>query len=195
MKFDERCNCNYVGEALFKPAPALQMFPLYLLAAQANLGLRRATECEKFLGLACWLVTKFPSQTTNVMSSQLNRLYGQMHALKNRYNKALEAFAQDIFCCSQEHGPLDVRTSLGYYNMGKVFEASAEQSKSLANYAMVVRIWLNALLQTVLGAEPWDMSARLETDSAGRCRLPLATLQLIEVHTTATENDALHSTT
>lgn len=28
------------GDALFKPGPALQMFPLYLLAAQANLGLR-----------------------------------------------------------------------------------------------------------------------------------------------------------
>jgi hypothetical protein len=28
------------GEGLFRPGPALQMFPLYLLAAQANLGLR-----------------------------------------------------------------------------------------------------------------------------------------------------------
>lgn len=157
------------------------MFPLYLLAAQANLGLRRANECEKYLGLACWLVTKFPSQTTNVMSSQLNRLYGQMHALKNRFDKALEAFAQDIFCCSQEHGPLDVRTSLGYYNMGKVFEASVEQSKALANYGMVVRVWLNALFQTVLGMPPSDISATLEKDSSGRCRLPLGTLQLIEV--------------
>lgn len=26
------------GQALFKPSPALQLFPLYLLAAQANLG-------------------------------------------------------------------------------------------------------------------------------------------------------------
>jgi hypothetical protein len=32
------------GQALFKPAPALQLFPLYLLAAQANLGLRRAKQ-------------------------------------------------------------------------------------------------------------------------------------------------------
>jgi hypothetical protein len=28
------------GEALFRPGPALQMFPLYLLVGQANLGLR-----------------------------------------------------------------------------------------------------------------------------------------------------------
>ncbi len=34
------------GQALFKPAPALQLFPLYLLAAQANLGLRRSKQCE-----------------------------------------------------------------------------------------------------------------------------------------------------
>lgn len=171
----------FAGEALFKPAPALQMFPLYLLAAQANLGLRRANECEKFLGMSCWLVTKFPHQTTNVMSSQLNRLYGQMYALKNRYDKALEAFAQDIFCCSQEYGPLDVRTSLGFYNMGKVFEANMEESKALANYSMVVRVWLNALVQTVLDSQPWDVSATLEHDRNGKCCLPLGTLQLIEV--------------
>jgi hypothetical protein len=46
------------GQALFKPSPALQLFPLYLLAAQANLGLRRAKQCEDFLALASWLAMK-----------------------------------------------------------------------------------------------------------------------------------------
>ena len=46
------------GQALFKPAPALQLFPLYLLAAQANLGLRRSKQCEDFLALASWLAMK-----------------------------------------------------------------------------------------------------------------------------------------
>ena len=40
------------GQELFKPSPALQLFPLYLLAAQANLGLKRAKACEDFLGRA-----------------------------------------------------------------------------------------------------------------------------------------------
>lgn len=49
------------GQALFKPAPALQLFPLYLLAAQANLGLRRAKQSEDFLALASWLAMKVGS--------------------------------------------------------------------------------------------------------------------------------------
>jgi tetratricopeptide (TPR) repeat protein len=123
------------------------MFPLYLLAAQANLGLRRGKQCEDLLGMACWLANKMPEQTTNVMTSQLHRLYGQLYALQGRHAKALEAFATDVFCCSAEHGPLNERTSLGFYNLGKVFQALGEAPKAHANYAIVVKIWLNALVQ------------------------------------------------
>jgi len=70
------------GQALFKPSPALQLFPLYLLAAQANLGLRRAKQCEDFLALASWLAMKEPVLTSNVMKSQLSRLYGQLYAFQ-----------------------------------------------------------------------------------------------------------------
>jgi hypothetical protein len=65
--------------------------------------------------------------------------------------------------------------------MGKVFEANMEERKALANYGMVVRVWLNALVQTVLDLQPWDVSATLERDSTGKSCLPLGTLQLIEV--------------
>lgn len=37
--------------------------------------------------------------------------------------EALSAFSEDVYYCSLEYGPEDVRTSLGYYNMGKVFGA------------------------------------------------------------------------
>lgn len=37
--------------------------------------------------------------------------------------EALAAFSEDVYYCSLEYGPEDVRTSLGYYNMGKVFGA------------------------------------------------------------------------
>lgn len=181
------------GQALFKPAPALQLFPLYLLAAQvrpwtlldiplcsqslpqdlcptsgqhrcppsvgpavstqkppsvkprpsqpdtlasrppmhrpctaphpqANLGLRRAKQCEDFLSLASWLAMKEPGLTTSVMKSQLSRLYGQLYAFQSKHAEALHAFAEDVYYCALEYGPEDVRTSLGYYNMGKVFQ-------------------------------------------------------------------------
>ena len=104
-----------------------------------------------------------------------------MYSLQSRYDKALESFAEDIFCCSQEYGPLDVRTSLGFYNMGKVFEAEGGQSAAIANHAMVVRIWLNALVQAVLCAKPYEISAILATNELAKPTLPLGTLQLIEV--------------
>ena len=157
------------------------MFPLYLLAAQANLGLRRGQQCEDLLGMACWLSTKMPEATTNVMTSQLHRLYGQLYALQGRHDRALEAFATDVYCCAQEYGPLDVRTSLGYYNLGKVFQATEHGDESAANFAVVSQIWLSALAQVGLGEAPLEAGALLATDERGRPQLPLGTLQLIEV--------------
>jgi hypothetical protein len=49
---------------------------------QANLGLRRAAQCERCLGLASMLSLKEPNMTTNTMRSQLSRLYGQLYALQ-----------------------------------------------------------------------------------------------------------------
>jgi len=157
------------------------MFPLYLLAAQGNLGLRRAKQCEDFLGMACWLSTKVPEHTTNVMMSQLHRLYGQLHALQGHNDSALGSFAQDVYCCSQDYGPLDVRTSLGLYNLGKIFEAKGELGKAVANYVVVTRIWINALAQAVLDMAPLEAGAVLAIDQHGHPSLPLGTLQLMEV--------------
>lgn len=52
------------GQALFVQQPAVEMFPLYLLAAQANLGLRRARQCEDFLSLASHLAVQEPQART-----------------------------------------------------------------------------------------------------------------------------------
>ncbi len=52
------------------------------VALQANLGLRRGKQCEDFLALASWLAMKEPTLTTNVMKSQLSRLYGQLYAFQ-----------------------------------------------------------------------------------------------------------------
>ncbi|KAJ9509757.1 hypothetical protein QJQ45_011401 [Haematococcus lacustris] len=213
------------GQLLFKPAPALQLFPLYLLAAQANLGLRRAKQCEDFLALASWLAMKEPGLTTNIMKSQLSRLYGQLYAFQvrlhttaqhsslhdaqvlpglpgpvtahvtlilkltwgrptlilifkyyvpstlmadgssgGRQDEAVAAFAEDVYYCAVEYGPEDPRTTLGFYNMGKVHQNRGDTTKSLACTNMVVKT------QDGLVAE---QSAPAE--------LPVGRLQLMEV--------------
>ncbi|KXZ56998.1 FAP146 protein [Gonium pectorale] len=166
------------GQALFKPAPALQLFPLYLLAAQANLGLRRAKQCEDFLALASWLAMKEPGLTTSVMKSQLSRLYGQLYAFTSKHAEALAAFAEDVYYCSLEYGPEDVRTSLGYYNMGKVFQASGDLDKAASCNDQVVAIWAAALNAVVLGLQPQPDRPGAPS---GAPSLPVGRLQLMEV--------------
>jgi len=39
---------------------------------------------------------------------------------QGRQLDALNSFAEDVYYCSLEFGPEDPRTSLGFYNMGKV---------------------------------------------------------------------------
>ena len=64
-----------------------------------------------------------------MMRSQLNRLYGQLYALQGKYKQALDAFAQDVYYCSLEYGTKDVRTSLGFYNLSKVFQSKGNLEK------------------------------------------------------------------
>ena len=96
------------GQDLFKPSPAVQLFPLYLLAAQANLGLKRGKACEDFLGLASWLALKEPDSCTNVMRSQLSRLFGQLRAMQGEHHEALKCFAEDVYHCSIGEGVVHV---------------------------------------------------------------------------------------
>lgn len=90
------------GQDMFKPGPSFQMFPLFLLAAQANLGLKQADQCENFLGLASWLAVKETLDTTNIIRAQLSRLYGQLYALQGKHAQALQSFTEDVYYCSLE---------------------------------------------------------------------------------------------
>lgn len=56
----------------------------------------------------------------NNTHSQLARLNGQLAALQGRAAEACGHFGQDVYYCSLEYGARDVRTSLGYFNLGKV---------------------------------------------------------------------------
>lgn len=49
-----------------------------------------------------------------------------------RTDEALQAFAQDAYQCSLAYGPQDVRSSLAYYNLAKVFQGMQELEKTLA---------------------------------------------------------------
>lgn len=85
-----------------------------------------------------------------------------------------QAFSEDVYYCAQEYGPEDVRTSLGYYNLSKVFQSRGQMAKSLAFNDMVMHIWSSALYTLVLGEEP-------RTHIKQREQLPMGRSQLLEV--------------
>ena len=66
-----------------------------------------------------------------------------------------------------------MRTSLGYYNLSKVFQSRGQMAKSLAFNDMVMNIWSSALHTLVLGEEP--------TTQANHTNLPIGRSQLLEV--------------
>lgn len=51
---------------------------------QANLGMKRCKQCEELLALAAWVLFSEPEHALPLMKAQLNRLYGQLHALVGR---------------------------------------------------------------------------------------------------------------
>lgn len=70
--------------------------------------------------------------------------------MQNKHEEALKAFAEDLYYFSLEYGPSDMRTTLGYYNLGKVFQTQGNLGRCLACYDMVVTIWSGALKTAVL---------------------------------------------
>lgn len=59
-------------------------------------------------------------------------MYMTAQSVLCRDNEALQAFAQDAYQCSLAYGPEDVRTSLGYYNLAKVFQGMGELDRTIA---------------------------------------------------------------
>lgn len=62
----------------------------------------------------------------------------------------MKSFAEDVYYSSIEYGPQDVRTSLGYFNLAKVFQNQGALVESKAFMRKVVSIWLNALIELVI---------------------------------------------
>ncbi|CAG9460908.1 unnamed protein product [Pedinophyceae sp. YPF-701] len=138
------------GQVLFRQG-GLEMFPLYLLAAQANLGMRRERACEDLLSLASHLANSQPQEDiTPVMAAQKARLWGQLYSMQGRQREALQSFAEDVYNCSLAYGPSDIRTSLGFYNIGKALLALGEREKSLANHDQAGTILVDTMRALVL---------------------------------------------
>ena len=123
----------------------IELVPCYLLLAEANLGICKFKLAEEFLTLANWNVLKNPN-CSNVIKSQLYRLFGKLYASQGNYADALLQLAHDIYFSSIEVGPEHIDTAGGYYYIASVFLLQERIEHALANFDKVVDIWYKFLL-------------------------------------------------
>ncbi|KAL2653423.1 hypothetical protein R1flu_021551 [Riccia fluitans] len=130
------------GKVLYYPTYKLQLVPVYLLGAQANLGLGRTVQAEDMLGIAAWLLIEDKSDyDKTVIRSEITRIFGVLYFL--------------------EYGVSDLRNTVGMYNLFKIFVAQGESDKAKRCSDVVIEWWFVALKEVVLGMvserqTPWQ---------------------------------------
>lgn len=77
-----------------------------------------------------------------------------MVSLQNLPDASLKAFAEEVYYKSKEYGVYDVRTSIAFYNLSKVFYSMNQIDHALAFWDVVMRSWRTALEEVVLNIIP-----------------------------------------
>jgi tetratricopeptide (TPR) repeat protein len=88
---------------LFDKNP-IELVPCYLILGEACIGMKKFNEAEDYLSLAKWAILK-SNFSDNIVKSKLHRIFGQLYASKEEYDKALEQFALNIYHSSLATNP------------------------------------------------------------------------------------------
>lgn len=122
----------------------IRLVPILLTLSRACLGCSRIKQCEEFLSMS-----KLIMHQTNckdyLLKSQFHRLYGRLHAMSNRFEKALNELSYDIYYSSLCCGPQHIRTAAGFYQISQVLLKQQKTESALQFYIQIVNIWMNFL--------------------------------------------------
>ena len=163
-----------------KTPPAVELFPMYLLAAEANMGVNRDNAAEDFLGLASWLALRDPEGVGDDLRSRCHALTGRLRQSQGRLEEAIAAFAEDTYHRSCAWGPEDVRTSFGYWNMATCFATMGAWSKSVAACRTVVDVWFEATVASALGERLGEGVKRTQASTPLESELPMTRTRVLE---------------
>eukprot|EP01018_Ginkgo_biloba_P025366 Gb_07394 [translate_table: standard] len=108
---------------------------MFSLSFYANLGLGRVMQSADFIGMAAWLFLQTTS-TNYEIQAELARCFGQLYILQKRWDLAMQAFSEQTYYSALEHGVLDTRTSVGFYNLFRVLKALLNLSLELVCYLL-----------------------------------------------------------
>jgi len=148
----------------------IRLVPILLTLSRACLGASRMKQSEQFLSMSKLIMHQ--SQCGDfLLKSQFHRLYGRLHAMSNRFEKALHELAYDIYFSSLAAGPQHIRTAAGFYQISQVLLKQQKTESALEFYSKIVAIWMTFLRD--LEAKKVDIVAELGTNQINEATIML----------------------
>uniref|UniRef100_A0A8C5MYB5 Zinc finger MYND-type containing 12 n=1 Tax=Leptobrachium leishanense TaxID=445787 RepID=A0A8C5MYB5_9ANUR len=129
---------------------SVELVPVYLLLAEANIGLGQLTLAEEYLSQAYWTVLK-STDCSNSIRSKLHRNLGLLYAAKGEFDESLRHLANDVYFASTVWGTDNIHTSGGYFHMANIFFRQNKMDVADSLYSEVTDIWHTHLKRLVDG--------------------------------------------
>ncbi|XP_053546533.1 zinc finger MYND domain-containing protein 12 [Bombina bombina] len=126
----------------------VELVPVYLILAEANIGLGHLSQAEEYLSQAYWTVLKAPS-CSNTTRSKLHRNLGLLYCAKGEFEESLRHLANDVYFASLACGTHDISTVGGYFHMGNIFFRQNKMDIADSLYSEVTDIWHTFLSRLV----------------------------------------------
>ncbi|XP_077106340.1 zinc finger MYND domain-containing protein 12 isoform X2 [Ranitomeya variabilis] len=119
---------------------SVELVPVYLILAEANIGLGHLTQAEEYLSRAYWTVLK-TIDCSNSIKSKLHRNLGLLYSAKGEFEESLRHLSNDVFFVSTVSGPSHISTSGGFFHMANIFFRQNKMDIADSLYSEVTDIW------------------------------------------------------
>ncbi|KAM4014703.1 zinc finger MYND domain-containing protein 12 [Anomaloglossus baeobatrachus] len=119
---------------------SVELVPVYLILAEANIGLGHLTQAEEYLSRAYWTVLK-TTDCSNSIKSKLHRNLGLLYSAKGEFEESLRHLSNDVFFASTVSEPNHISTSGGFFHMANIFFRQNKMDIADSLYSEVTDIW------------------------------------------------------
>ncbi|KAG8434295.1 hypothetical protein GDO86_012610 [Hymenochirus boettgeri] len=118
----------------------VELVPMYLILAEANIGLGHLLQAEEYLSQAYWTVLK-TTDCSNSIRSKLHRNLGLLYSAKGDFEESLRHFSNDVYFASSVSGTNDISVTGGYFHMANIFFRQNKMDIADSLYSEVTDIW------------------------------------------------------
>ncbi|XP_075045992.1 zinc finger MYND domain-containing protein 12 [Mixophyes fleayi] len=129
---------------------SVELVPVYLILAEANIGLGNLAQAEEYLSHASWTVLK-TAECSNIIRAKLYRNLGLLYSAKGQFEDSLYYLSNDVYYGSTVSGPNNITTSGGYFHMANIFFRQNKMVIADSLYSEVTDIWHSHLSRLVDG--------------------------------------------